>query len=315
MAEKPFLHEHPDFSQLIESIKDATNIPKQLIEKDYWLMHVLWGLQNAGFRYELKGGTSLSKGWNIINRFSEDVDIKIFAPDDMTVHSSKNHTKPRHRESRKAYFEWLLGNLKIPGAAYLKRDTEFDDHDLRNAGYRVGYESKYEPYGGLKTDVLLEVGFDTTTPNLAHDISSWIYDTGIKGGMEVLDNRAKAVLCYLPEYTFVEKLSAISKKYRQEVEGKEVQNFTRHYYDIYQLLGEPRVQTFIGTKEYLEHKASRFSKNDNPDIKNNPAFTLKDLTIREKYKDRLIRTSGLYFKGQPSIEEILERVALYLDKL
>jgi hypothetical protein len=154
VSDKPFLHELENFPNIVETIRAQTNIAPQLLEKDYWLMHVLWALQNAGFRYELKGGTSLSKGWNIINRFSEDVDIKIFPPDGMTVHSSKNQTKPRHRESRKAYFEWLLGNLKIPGIVHLKRDMDFDDHDLRNAGYRISYESQYEPFGGLKTDVL-----------------------------------------------------------------------------------------------------------------------------------------------------------------
>ena len=315
MSSELFLHDYENFTELLAAVAAQSNIPLQLLEKDYWLMHVLWGLQNAGLRYELKGGTSLSKGWNIINRFSEDVDIKIFAPEGMIVHASKNHTKPRHRESRAKYFEWLLENLKVPGIAYLKRDNEFDDRDLRNAGYRIGYTSKYEAYGGLKTDVLLEVGFDTTTPNLALDISSWVYDAAVKGGLNARDNRAKAVPCYLPEYTFIEKLSAISKKYRQELEGKEVKNFTRHYYDIYQLLAEPRVQSFIGTSEYRDHKAARFGKNENADIKTNPAFTLPDSEIRAKYAERYARSAGLYFRGQPNLKLIVDRIAVVIDKL
>ena len=233
----------------------------------------------------------------------------------MKVHVSKNHTKPRHKETRRKYFLWLLEALKIPGISSIERDTDFDDHDLRNAGYRISYDTKFDAFVGLKTDVLLEVGFDTTTPNEPRDISSWAYDLAIKGGLDIRDNRAHAVLCYFPEYTFVEKLSAISKKYRQDVEGKNVQNFTRHYYDIYQLLGELRVQSFIGSKEYLAHKASRFSKNDEADIKSNPAFTLSDAVIRAKYADRLIQSSGLYFKGQPKIEDIIDRIAQYLDRL
>ena len=147
MSEKIFLHEDSSFYEIINIIFTKTGIPHQLIEKDYWLMHVLWALQNQGLIFELKGGTSLSKGWNIINRFSEDVDIKIFAPEGMVVYSSKNHTKPRHRENRKIYFAWLLDLLKIPGASYINRDTDFDDHDLRNAGFRIGYQSQYLQYG------------------------------------------------------------------------------------------------------------------------------------------------------------------------
>ena len=45
-----------------------------LIEKDYWLMHGLWALQKEGWQFQLTGGTSLSKGFGIIQRFSEHID-------------------------------------------------------------------------------------------------------------------------------------------------------------------------------------------------------------------------------------------------
>jgi len=38
-------------------------IDPYLVEKDYWIMHALWGLQQQGFQFELKGGTSLFKGY------------------------------------------------------------------------------------------------------------------------------------------------------------------------------------------------------------------------------------------------------------
>ena len=104
MDDRKFLHDLPEFRDVIVQINKGTGIDSSLIEKDYWLMHVLWALRDSGLRYELKGGTSLSKGWGVINRFSEDVDIKIFQPEEMQVHTSKNHTKPRHKESRRQYF-------------------------------------------------------------------------------------------------------------------------------------------------------------------------------------------------------------------
>ena len=315
MSDKPFLHDHPRFTALLDAVAARTEIAVQLVEKDYWLMHVLWAIKNSELRFELKGGTSLSKGWKIIDRFSEDVDIKIFEPQGMTVYAGKNHSKPRHRESRERYFLWLLSVLKIPGAIYLNRDSDFDDHDLRNAGYRVGYQTNYSAQLGIKTDVLLEVGFDTTTPNESRDISSWAYDYAVDNKLEIQDNRAVAVPCYFPEYTLVEKLSAISKKYRQEVEGKDVKNFTRHYYDVYQLLGESRVQAFLGTKDYLTHKESRFGKNDESDISKNKAFSLPDPKIRSKFAERLERSSGLYYRGQPSLDEIIDRIQAFAERL
>jgi hypothetical protein len=61
-----FLHDLPDFKQLITAVSNKQGITPSLIEKDYWIMHCLWGLQAQGYCFELKGGTSLSKGYGVI---------------------------------------------------------------------------------------------------------------------------------------------------------------------------------------------------------------------------------------------------------
>ncbi|MET3115087.1 putative nucleotidyltransferase component of viral defense system [Pedobacter sp. CG_S7] len=65
-----YLHNHKQFNDLLRILEEETGILAGLIEKDYWIMHVLSGLQKNGFEFELKGGTSLSKGFKIIERFS-----------------------------------------------------------------------------------------------------------------------------------------------------------------------------------------------------------------------------------------------------
>jgi len=52
-----FLHARRDFGQLVSLIASERGIDPVLVEKDYWLMHCLWGLQAQGLRFELKGGT------------------------------------------------------------------------------------------------------------------------------------------------------------------------------------------------------------------------------------------------------------------
>ncbi|WP_334364278.1 nucleotidyl transferase AbiEii/AbiGii toxin family protein [Bradyrhizobium sp. AZCC 1578] len=61
---------------------EEKGIDPALVEKDYWIMHCLYGLRQFGYTFQLKGGTSLSKGHQIINRFSEDIDILIEPPPD-----------------------------------------------------------------------------------------------------------------------------------------------------------------------------------------------------------------------------------------
>jgi Nucleotidyl transferase AbiEii toxin, Type IV TA system len=76
-----FLHARSDFNELLAIVAEQHGIDPVLVDKDYWIMHCLWGLQASKFRFELKGGTSLSKGFGIIHRFSEDIDIRIEPPD------------------------------------------------------------------------------------------------------------------------------------------------------------------------------------------------------------------------------------------
>jgi Nucleotidyl transferase AbiEii toxin, Type IV TA system len=207
---KPFLHLLADFKDLIEiTARDEKIQDPSLVEKDYWLMHVLWGLQQLGLQFHLKGGTSLSKGFGCIHRFSEDIDLKIEPVEKLCgfkVYANKNHDDEKHRESRKKYFEWVCNKIsgKIPGIVETKRDPLFDDvTKFRNAGVRLFYQSSFTQTPGLKEGILLEVGFDRTAPNVPRDITSWAYERASHtSGVSVLDNRAKGVPCYEPKYTF-----------------------------------------------------------------------------------------------------------------
>ncbi|WFT96722.1 nucleotidyl transferase AbiEii/AbiGii toxin family protein [Bradyrhizobium barranii] len=134
--------------------------------------------------------------------------------------------------------------------------------------------------------------------------------------MDVIDNRAKAVPCYDPGYTFVEKLQTISTKFRkQQADGSDPVGFMRHYYDIYELLKQPDVQKFIGTDPYKTHKQARFRKDDNQNIAENDAFILSDATTRARYADAYDRSSALYYAGKPTLGQILAEIKTSIDRL
>ncbi len=310
-----FLHNHRDFPSLLRIVADERRVQPVLVEKDYWIMHCLYGLQQMGMAFELKGGTSLSKGYRIINRFSEDIDIRIEPPAEMDVKTGPNHEKPAHREGRKKFYDWLAATIAIDGIQSIERDPDFDNESYRSGGIRLFYPETTGTKSDLKAGVLLEAGFDTVAPNIAKDISSWAYDFA-SSRVELIDNRALAVLCYEPGYTLVEKLQTISTKYRkQQNTGQFPANFLRHYYDVYCLLDVPDVQDFIGSEAYLAHKARRFPKADNPYIADNPAFSLADAKILAVYVRAYERTAALYYHGRPSLKEILARIASFASRL
>ncbi len=311
-----YLHELKEFSDLLRIIEEESGVLAYLVEKDYWLMHVLYGLQKQGFDFKLKGGTSLSKGYGIIERFSEDIDIYIKPPTELGI--NERSEKATHIEKRRQFYELLAQQIRIDGIVRIVRDHEFDDQKYRSGGIRLFYKSYTTPIEGIKEGILLEAGFDTVTPDKKLLISSWAYDRAIQSdAVQITDNRAINVSCYHPGYTFVEKLQTIATKYRKEQETViENKNFMRQYYDIYCMLEEKRVKEFIGTEEYHVHKKKRFPAVDfEIPIAANEAFTLKNPEIRALFSKRYQSTSALYYKGQPSFEDILNRIHSYLGRL
>lgn len=313
-----FLHNRKDFPDLINVIAGETNILAELIEKDYWIMQVLYGLKQSGHDFELKGGTSLSKAYQLIQRFSEDIDIHINPPAGMKINENPNNTKASTVVARKAFYDWLAGNIHIDGIEKIERDLNFDNDSGTSGGIRLFYKSYFPAISGVKEGILLEVGFDTVSPNSRLTISSWAYDKASENGkIKIIDNRAADVKCYDHRYTFVEKLQTIATKFRREqATGIEGQNFMRQYYDIYSLLADKEVQAFLGTDRYQEHKQKRFPAADFAiPVADNQAFLLADEKMRARYKERYEATAALYYNGQPNFEVVMARIGEFIEKL
>ncbi|PWG81978.1 nucleotidyl transferase AbiEii/AbiGii toxin family protein [Pararcticibacter amylolyticus] len=322
-----YLHKRKDFESLIRTLSSQTGILDSLVEKDYWIMHVLYSLKKSGLQFELKGGTSLSKGFQIIDRFSEDIDLHISPRESfkeetgITLNENPNSSSKSAVEGRKKFFDWLADHITIDGITEVTRDVSFDDtHRYRSGGIRLKYHTFFDPIRGLKDGILLEVGFAKVTPNRLVDISSWMYDKAAAAGLQIFDNRAQGIACYHPGYTLVEKLQTIATKYRHEQSkpGGDHQkvNFMRQYYDVFQLLQNSEVQKFIGTDEYYAHKQDWFPDEDlQRPIKENEALLLSDKKVREDFRNRYRSTSNLYYKGQPDFDEMTHYIKQFLEKL
>ncbi|MCR5876692.1 nucleotidyl transferase AbiEii/AbiGii toxin family protein [Phenylobacterium sp. J426] len=265
----------------------------------------------------MKGGTSLSKGLGIIDRFSEDIDLGIEPEAGAGVSTNRNQAKPPHLASREALYDGLADKIAIDGVTAVERDRAFDDERFFSGGIRLRYPTLGGPIDGLKDGILLEVGFANVQPNAPHTISSWAYDHAVASGVEVIDNRAIDVACYHPGYTLVEKLQAISTKFRKQQEGGAFPpNFMRHYYDVFCLLEDAEVQAFIGTDAYHAHKEADFSGADKGmAIAENEAFRLNDPDLRAALAEAYARSAALYYRGQPAFGELLAEIARWADRL
>ncbi|MBU3682158.1 MAG: nucleotidyl transferase AbiEii/AbiGii toxin family protein [Flavobacterium sp.] len=314
-----FIHNDPEFKSLLSIVSTQKGIDITLVEKDYWIMHALYSLQQQGIEFELKGGTSLSKGFGLIHRFSEDIDIHIRTNFGLSIEGKED--KSQVKAARKEFYDVFANSLAINGITEIVRDHEFDDKEkYRSGGIRLIYESHTPTLEGLKEGILLEAGFDTVTPNSPIDISSWIWEHLISLGAQnkYINNTAIGIQCYHPGYTLIEKLQTIVRKFRnKDTPGAtDDKNFMRQYYDVYCLLGNLDIQAFIGSSEYVAHKAARIKGADNQiPLRNHPALLLSDSEIRESFRKRYLSTSKLYYNGQPAFEEILARIQLHLNQL
>ena len=94
-------------SELFSETATQKGTTPAVVEKDFWVTWVLNRLFQEPDLARLlmfKGGTSLSKVYNLIERFSEDIDILSEPPENCQVYTGKNHDKQKHRD--RLYSDW-----------------------------------------------------------------------------------------------------------------------------------------------------------------------------------------------------------------
>jgi hypothetical protein len=234
-----FVHDDEDFSQLLRSAATRAGVSPGLAEKDYWVTHALWCLQQQGFALWFKGGTSLSKGFSLIQRFSEDLDLKIEPGTVRAVPpvTSWTSTGKQRTAERAAYFDALASNITVHGAN-VTEDVGRRDPAQRSAEFRVAYPGAHlaDLGASMRPFVLLEVGSARVTPHVERDLSSFVHDELARLGQlaSFIDNRPGRLRCVHPYVTLLEKLDALQRRVpREDVEPAV---FVRHFEDAAQIV-------------------------------------------------------------------------------
>jgi predicted nucleotidyltransferase component of viral defense system len=237
-----------EFEDLIEATAGALNIPAVFIEKDYWVTYILNQLSKSIYKETaiFKGGTSLSKAYKIIERFSEDIDLAV-----ITGTKTGNAVKTLIEKIEKA----LL-------------DDNFEEIEMHQTSKGSKFRKTVQVYpkimegefGHANENLILELNsFAQPHPYIQKTISSYIHDflNAQNEDARKLINQYQLqpfevnVLDY--KRTFCEKLSAIV---RASEEGSDtlgnLQNKIRHFYDVYYLMQEDEIQSFINSDELVQ---------------------------------------------------------------
>jgi len=247
------LHQHADFEQAILAAEEhfkARGLRASFIEKDHYVTEALRVISAVSSdKVIFKGGTSLSKGWNLIDRFSEDIDLfldpQATTPPLGTNAIDRNLKKLRDEIAKQVPLEFLKDQSKTFGG--------FGRHDM------FAYKPRFSSAGGVAPRVLLEAGIasgrePTVMVELRSFVGQFLAETGASLGCEDEGPFSMRLLHY--RRTFVEKLFAIHKKVELlKREGTLIGSHARHYYDLYQLAGQEEVQRMLHSDEYGEIKA------------------------------------------------------------
>jgi hypothetical protein len=233
-----FVHDDPEFADLLRIVAANRSLAVSLVEKDYWVTHALWALHAQGFEVWFKGGTSLSKGFGLIRRFSEDLDLKVAAGStDLPAVKNWRSEGVKATTERHDFFVALASGLHVPGAR-VGLDPGADDPTWRSARLQVRYPltDPSARAGWMRPFVLLEVGDARVTPFVPRDLGSLVHDelerVGQLGGYR--ENRPRAVRCVHPLVTLIEKLDAL--QHRVRVEASEPATFVRHFEDAARII-------------------------------------------------------------------------------
>ncbi len=247
------LFEHPEFEQAIVRAAEhfrGQGLRAAIIEKDYYVTEALRIVSvTAGDKVIFKGGTSLSKGWNLIQRFSEDIDLFLdplaFDPPLGKNAIDRELKKLRDAVGRHPALDYVPGESQTIGG--------FGRSD------RFAYEQRFGGPGEVANRVLVEAGTasgrePTTEVTLHSLLSQFLSETGVSLGAEDEQGFPMRLLHF--RRTFVEKMFAIHAKVELlKREGQPLGTYARHYYDLFQLAAQPEVLAMLKSEEYGHIKA------------------------------------------------------------
>ncbi|MCZ7683714.1 MAG: nucleotidyl transferase AbiEii/AbiGii toxin family protein [Sandaracinaceae bacterium] len=229
-----FVHDDPEFTELLAQISDQVEVAPALVEKDYWITHSLWALHETKLAIWFKGGTSLSKGFGIIERFSEDLDLMIERGGVSTLPEVRSWASRNEGPTaqRRAFYDGLAQAFAIPDVS-VELDEKRRDKYARAADY-IGYYPGAHVAGlpsAMSPFVRFEVGRARVVPFALMPLTSFVHDHLARLGMsdDFFDNRPRAVRCVHPIVTLLEKLDALRRRYDRDV--VEADGFVRHYED------------------------------------------------------------------------------------
>jgi predicted nucleotidyltransferase component of viral defense system len=298
-------HDIKLFTQTLRAASQHLDIKLEFVEKDYWITLVLSRLSKSKYIDEsvFKGGTSLSKGYNLIERFSEDVDFAIVNDKGKTGNEIKTIIRTIEKEITSDLTEVQMDGVTSKGSRFRKSVFEYVTTEKGNTNNKL----------------IVEINsFANPFPYQRLTIQSMVFDflmqTSNEKYIEQYNLQSFEVNVLSKEQTLLEKMVSLIRFSFKENTIESISEKIRHFYDLYYLMKNPECAEFVASDSFkkqfdiiLGHDRAMFEEpkdwqtksiSESPLVTN---FSTLWKQIKEKYQTEL---SALAYRPIPDEKDV-----------
>jgi hypothetical protein len=292
------------------------------VEKDWWVVQtlaIIFGME-IGKYLVFKGGTSLSKAWNLIERFSEDIDLVLdrsllgFNGELTRKKEITNLRKASNLYISEVFFPELVQQFQDRGLIDVNLaliDTKESDQDPKII--EIYYPNVIDSPGYIQPRVQVEIGCRSLKePFTVKTLSSFVDENYPDAPFAQTGIEIPTVN---PERTLLEKIFLLHEEFQRPVEKMRVDRLSRHLYDVFQLSNTEFFKIACSDKELyqtiVQHRY-RFAKIGGVDYNLHQPQTINIIPmpeiIEDWKKDYKIMQEQMIYGESPSFSNLLKHL-------
>lgn len=234
--------------QLLDMAAAQKGLPRIAVEKDWWVTMTLKALSTTKYAplMSFKGGTSLSKGWNLINRFSEDIDIALRREDRFAISSTSNNQMAKVRRVTRHYIvkelpdelEKALSDLGVTGFSVKPELTRNKNGVMVELSATTHPSTIFVNYQSVVPElsdyIKPQVKIEISCLSMDEPVEQKQLNTFISEAVPSADEVSVGFMTVVPTRTFLEKIFLLHEEFQKEYPRS--YRMSRHLYDIEKLM-------------------------------------------------------------------------------
>ena len=323
-----WLKEEDDRKKLVyEQVAANEGLPPIAIGKDFWVTLVLesvFELEQAE-NIVFKGGTSLSKGWNLIKRFSEDVDLaidrKAFGFDGKLGSSKRTRLRKAIRDFiLNDLTPELVNNLQKKEADVVVEVWESENSDQDPSTIEVRFPAVTESVKYLPPRVLIEINARSLIePNEEKELTPLV---GSVFPQLEIDLIPVDIPCVLPKRTFLEKVFLLHEEFQKNPDEMRADRLSRHLYDLEAMMDTEHARQALEDEDlYLDiiHHRKHLTKISGINYDKHMPGTLNlvppDASIKQWQDDYREMQESMIHGDSVSFDKLIDRMKELMERI